>query len=856
MKLWPFVFILLALPPLPGIGQTVSSGGDEALSSELWELAISRYKTDLATLSLKPEEKAILNVKMAEAWIRSGHPAQALPLLSLPGTEKVEGAAFWKAQALAGVGKTEEAAAAFQAILAHSEGSHLTEAALTLANLQLTLRQEDAALQTLSYVTANPDPDISTEGKLRKVEILLDLNRLADAHAAMPAAQEIGVKNQPLADFLAAYLLLADGKASEAAFAFTALLSKPEGQSLTHYHSAAIGLADALKAQGDTEAAADSLLTFLQSHPNTPMLESIFSRLLEWMPEKPVAAEPILERLSQWIAPVPQAAMGAISLTGDGVLTATPVETQPNLLSDFSSFARAVALHRIGTPESLRESRILMNRLRMEPLPSFLANRVLLQSGRWLLDEGKINEAFLILDALKNSKNSSATGAAAFLEARTAFAAGDSKKAIQLFEQAASVLDEPSAQVARINARLADLLDAKDPKEFNTHNEGTPKDLLLQEEIQLEQAFATRDPQAARKAIEVFITQHPEHPRLSEARLFAIEAALSSSPPDIAFASTQLAILDSQPDEIAKLAADRMALSHLRLADLSKNTEETITLAKAIIDKFPNQPIATEARFTLGRNLFQSGSYNEARLVLEKLAASDADPARVQAALLIAARAAALGGTPKSREESLAIFDKAIAMGGPVTSIAVLEKARLMIDVIELNRLPEVVKFLRKWFQTLKEDDPLRLPTGLLLGEAITAQGSLDPKSMEEALSIYNQLLAHAKEQPALLHRLQYLRGMTLERLPEKNNPSEMRNTEALEAYYSVLESASAAHPPAEWDYFELCGFRAFEMLKRESRWEAAINVAEKIASFKGPKSAEAHAAAQKIRLDHHVWDE
>ena len=45
-----------------------------------------------------------------------------------------------------------------------------------------------------------------------------------------------------------------------------------------------------------------------------------------------------------------------------------------------------------------------------------------------------------------------------------------------------------------------------------------------------------------------------------------------------------------------------------------------------------------------------------------------------------------------------------------------------------MNRLAEASAFLRKWFDTLPETDPLHLPAGLLLGEAIYAQGSATPR--------------------------------------------------------------------------------------------------------------------------------
>ena len=70
--------------------------------------------------------------------------------------------------------------------------------------------------------------------------------------------------------------------------------------------------------------------------------------------------------------------------------------------------------------------------------------------------------------------------------------------------------------------------------------------------------------------------------------------------------------------------------------------------------------------------------------MLEKLAASETDPARAQVAWLLAARSAALGGTPQSKEQALILFDKAIETKGTVSSLANLEKARHLIDMYRL----------------------------------------------------------------------------------------------------------------------------------------------------------------------------
>jgi hypothetical protein len=140
-----------------------------------------------------------------------------------------------------------------------------------------------------------------------------------------------------------------------------------------------------------------------------------------------------------------------------------------------------------------------------------------------------------------------------------------------------------------------------------------------------------------------------------------------------------------------------------------------------------------------------------------------------------------------------------------------------------------------------------------LLGEAIYAQGSANPTSLPDALAVYDKLLEHADKEPAVFNRIQYLRGRTLEQIPDEKDPSRKREKQAFIAYYSVLETNG---PPAEWHYFELCGFRALTLLENAGRWPAAIACAKKIASFKGPRAAEATTHASQLQLKHQIWED
>ena len=857
MKLWPLLslFLLASQSALPGQDvAALKEKGDDALANELWEIAELRFRECLAAPSLAPDEKAQVGMRLAESLIRAGKSQEALECLNLSFLAKHPENLFWKAQAIAGTGRFAEAVEIFSRFLTNPEAPHRTEAGFSKASLQLALGKPQDALETLAVLALEPNPETSAKAKLLEVEILLDLNQPTEARKLMPPADQLAVKDRPLGAFLEANLLLSEHHFTEAGTAFQAIVSQSQGQSLARYHSAVIGLADSLQAQSNPQDATKTLLMFIQDHQDSPMLEAMFKRLQQWLPESPALTDPILDQLDEWISKPELPELGLIADPPDvdsAAAAALPTVSKPDELLAFSLFTRAIGLHRINTPQSRADARHLMTRLRLEYPDHFLANRALEQMARWFLDEGDIDHAFAVLDVLRDAaKSPMLRGEAAFLEARSAFMKGDTKQAIRLFDEAALVLPDDSARLARLNAGIARLHSGISNGVILIQNTGTPQDKVLETDLELERALATTPAADARKAIEDFLTRHTDHPRAPEAHLAAAESALNSSTPDLAFARTQLETLDTDPEAVATLPPARVALARLRIADLAGDSANCMAIARSILETYPADPAAADAAITLGRNLFEAKDYNAARLVLEGLAKSDSDPGRAQAAWLLAARSAALVGTLSSKEEALVLFEKAIALEGPLASIARLEKAG---HLKKMSRYTEASAFLRKWFDSLPKTDPLRLPAGLLLGDSLYSQGEASPNSLMEALQIYDQLLPLAEKHPALIHQLQYYRGLVLEQLPDPKDPTKKREEQALAAYYSVLETTT---PPTEWEYFEQCGWKALTLLEKAGRWPAAIAVAKKIASFKGPRAEEAANRASQIQLDQRIWED
>jgi len=828
---------------------------DDLFQAGLWDVAARHYEAILEDGNVPADVREVIAYRLVECFVRDGRSIEALALLEQGAiAARHPAAAFWRGQALAGSGRFADAVAEFEVHLAMEDAPYRLEAALTSSNLQLSLDNASGALQTLAAYAETAEEAAAARANLERASILLDSGYPEDARLLLPEGDGLAEEFLPFERYIRARLLLVEGDAEAAVPIFSTLLDDPAGQSVTVHHGAAIGLADAIHATAGADAASRSLLGFLSENPETPLLGAAFRRLQAWLPASPSPADATLVKLAEWI-PQPVFPATGLVTAGDGVVSAWTSWTMLPDISAFAMFTRALGVQRLDTPAARHEAGVLMARLRANFPGHFLARRSLLVESRWKMEDGDMEGALDLLAIAADTSRSGATrGEALFLEAAALAKSGDAAAAAVLFDEAAVLLDDRLAEASRFNAALAKLMESPDQLP------GVELTANMRVTLELEQALLMEDPASGLVVIERFLREHPDHPRATEARLAAAERAIRLDVPDVSFAQAQL---DSIGAADGIFDADlRIAMVRLRIAEARRDEGDdarVIEIARGILNDAPGTPAAVEAALSLGLGLFDSGNFNDARIAFERLALDlvereGADPALSQAAFLLAARAAALGATAQSRDEALLLFDRAIALeDAPLRGIAVLERARLLID---LNRLPVAISFLEESRQLMAPGDPLHLPAGLLLGEAVYASAAGDSAMLEKALAIYDELLAGASDgSDTLYHRLQYLRGMVLEKLPREDMPHLYRDAEAIEAYYSVIQRAGD-EPPAEWEWFERSAFAALALLEKAERWQAAINLARRIASFNGPRAADAAERASQLQLRHMIWED
>jgi len=816
--------------------------GIDALGGRLWEVAASRFEAALQAEDLTHELRAAILLRLAEARIRGSQPDLALKTLEDADLAEHPDRPFWHAQALAAAGRFQEAIDAFKAM--DPKDTHRTEIALTQALLERAIGDSRAALATLDSILALPKPPATA--RLLKAEIELEEQRPEAALKALPSIKSLNAADSRTADLLKAQALLALDNAAEAAPIFLDLTESPENQTLVNHHQAFIGLAEARIKLGSIETAADGLLAFIQKSPGSPLLDVAFSLLLECLPDQPAPNNPILTRLREWAPPAPVQAPTLFARNG-GAGSAWPLATPAATpLGPTSLFYLALGVRKESTPTSPLAAQQLLTRLRIEFPNHPLVPRALLEAGRWHLEEDQRERASLCFESLNRLGQASPPELRAqglTLEAGALFAEGQFEQAAALFDEAADLLEDDRRQSARLNAATS-LLAAGNVAAFDQLDQKS-EDPWLESQLALERALhltSVRSPDAL-PALTSFIQQHPEHPRMPEARLSTALAALDTSPAKPDEAAKQLDLIT--PEQAETLSPGLLALARIRLHERRGDWKESAEQAQELLGTLEDGPLKNTIRYEQGKALFQNKDYNDARLVLQALVEDSPDSPQAAAALLLSARAAAEGGTPQSQAESLQLFDQLIDSDSDFHEVARLEKADLLI---RLSRLDEATETLAPWFAEMEDEDPLILSIGLLLGDALFANAQGDADTLEQAIGVYDRLLGVLPEDSPVRARILYQKGLALEQF-------EGRESEALKTYTDVVDAAVGSERN-DWKSIELCGFSALRILEKREEWAAAKKLARRIADLKGPRSAEAADRAKTLGLEHMIWED
>ena len=822
--------------------------GLDALAAQLPDVAAARFRARLESQPTDAEESKRLRLLLGESLVRANQPESALATLDHPTLADSNLALFWRAQAHRMNGDLQRAIELLDEVIDTKDFPFYGESILTRARLLSALGNHRAAIAELNLLTTTKSR-LATRAKLDQTRLLVVTGQVEDARKILPSAKNL--KSAELFDalLLDAALLQEESKFSQAAAAYQSILAqyhKKDDALPALIHPAAIGLARALASMGQRTEATDALLAFLQNQSDSPNLDEAFALLRPLLLSQTGEDDPVVTlikaRLAQWSLSPPHKNPAIFPDSSVGVADIPPTTNDfahPELHAQ-SLFLRIVALGGSKEIERIEEQRRLATQLRWEHPEHPLSAQATIELARTFFSNNQFEKArYLLENLIDSSAAGSAEVEAHLVLANQLYQKQEFAQSAVRFEKAALLLESTARSNAQFNAGIAWLL-AGDPDQVKRlQAQGTPK---LLASLQLEQALfaASQQPERALPLLDRFIVDHPTHARLNEARLAMTLCALEQVPPAI---SLSRALLDSMDEE--SVEAEPLLLAKIQLAIASNQNAECITLCHAFLEAFPTSSKFADVTLALGTSLYQNGDLSDARQILQKLEKNH--PEKSAPALLIAARAAARTGTPQSLAEAIELFDRIIQSQSSLAAFASLEKARMLIDAKSTASLQQAATELEVLYQSLEKNPPLQITAGMLWMETLYSMGGAEPARHNDGLALQRKLLAHAGLGDDDRNRINYFRGLTLEHM---NQPDQ-----ALDVYYQVVESASK-QVITNWVYFERCGFNAIALLEKNRRWESAIAVAKKIATFPCPRAKEAEERASRLGLEHMILDQ
>lgn len=843
--------------------------GAKAMADHLPDMAITQFRTTLANEKLSQTAKPYVTLALSEALIRSsltpqGHERQANEALQLLETEQVKKMAdtpIWKAEALASLGRYQDAETTLSAI--DKKHSRYQQVQLSRARILIALNRQSDALAVLTPLFNISAAPTRVSAQLLATEIMIGQGLWQDAQKLLDNIDSPTPASAQLREYLKAQLSLMENKAVEAISQFRALVTQPDHLSEKIFHASFLGLADALAANNQNEDAIATLEDFINKYPDSSILQQIFQRLSKLLPNNLPTDHPSMMKLIGWSSS-PQVAKNILYISGntaDSIQPYQPAPSEHDDLVSLSLYLRAKLLAASGTTEKINQSLILLNQLRSQhpghSLPPTelyleLASASLLDTAHIQLQREQNEQAAFTLASMEKAAFSPILkDRASFFLGQLLAGQNDFSNAHTAFDFSRASNDPQIARAANINAGITALLSSQ-LKVFDSILTAT-RDAHIRISLQLERALwkCRNNDVSGRIDLDTFIMANLGHARENEARLALAAASVDIMPADIQLAKTQLDIIAPRlTDATHQYNITRILI---RAEELNQQWKAAAEAAEEYIRRFSQSPHLESIMLKQGEAYYHNEDFNAARRIFQTITSQYPEGKFTPYARFYTAMAARLGGTTQAREESIALFQEIIDSKHTLASEARIQQGRVLIDLL---RYTEAEKSLQPLLKDKSTHVALRRDAGILLADCFHRQATnnpekYSPQKFEQAVSIYNELLTKKDISAARKNQIHFLRGQTLQSMNKMD--------QALESYYSVIAQANAPDSQSgdevEWFWFYRCGFKALSILESEQRWEASVKLAHRIASFNGSRAEEALKRAHSLAKTHMIWE-
>lgn len=358
--------------------------------------------------------------------------------------------------------------------------------------------------------------------------------------------------------------------------------------------------------------------------------------------------------------------------------------------------------------------------------------------------------------------------------------------------------------------------------------------------------LAARGDAKAFPLLQRFVRDRPDHRHEVDARIALAESHLNQVPARPQAAREVLDDLRIRPLTLRQ--NERLDYTSVWLEWIDGSSPSFVEAADDFLSDWPNSQYQPKVRMLLARYRYERGEFAEARKLFTELVSRFPDSDFAAPARFFGVKAT---GDPEAAEEG---WRKIIARNGEQTTRAHQELGLLLLSQ---DRFEEARSEFEAVLGAVDDDDPIRFAALGDIGfshylEAIDNEG--DPEGFERASDVFARLARIPDAPRRWIYDASVRRGKCLEALG--------RTEVALEIYRSLVTGAdrestlltNVSSPEATIWIFR-AGFAAIKILEQREDWQAAIRIADELSREDGPRAIKASRLAERMRLEHWVWD-
>lgn len=793
------------------------------------EVAALKYEKVLKEKDLTRQEAARLSERLVDALIRAGLAEKAIVALTL---FEVPEASFWKGQAYLVQQKYREAEAEFKNYLKEAPARYASQAHLSLGKAIIAQGRENAGRKELKEVLNNPYGVLAEQA--------YDLSNESEAMSgrADNVLRRLGPdRGTNQSEFVRACALLEEGEGKQAEIVLRRFLDAGQPLPLRLHDAAYVRLAEAYAMQGRATIAEKRLRAFIDRGTPSDYLEQAFASL------RSVGADDddaVLKSLLGWAAEPTPPERHALALyhTGQWLVEHGRGE---EAIGFFESF-------RILHPDHDRQGDAL--RSLMALYGAARADDRVVELWRSRYGSASPDIVDYLMGMVRYARKEYADAADHFLRS-----AGHTADIMQ------SRLAIYNAGMSAVMGRNADMFHAclaqlQQPvaapsgslplqPAYQAQVEDQAPKLLLERALGL---AAKRDPHAD-KALEEFLQAYPTHPRAVEAHVAQAELAMLDLPARTKAAGAALDAAEQIP-ALEDKWRERLGYIRVWWHEAAGNLEGVTASGANFLAKWTESDWRDEVRMKVAQAYYRREEYARAVAEFETLAEEHADSPYADVAIFFAGKAAMAQLTPAGLERAIGLWAELVARESPLASEARRQQAVAKRRQGAEDEALGVIESLLS-SRPAPEGDA-RFDLLMEKGELLVLLARKDPKNLDDAAAVFRSVVEDKNAARTWRQRA----GILLAQCHHQAG----RRSAALEACFDVLEAGLAPQvalqlSPQDRVWIFRAGFMAIELLEGQKQWEAAARLADRLAKIGGERADEAAARAERLRLEHLIWE-